>query len=199
MKSISNKPIRIAIFASGAGSNAHNLCRYFSDKAFAEVGLMLTHNPNSGLFDFALEVEVPVLLLSQTQYQSGAYLNQVMQNYQIDLIVLAGYLKKIPPELVAAFPQRMVNIHPALLPDFGGKGMYGQRVHQAVLAAGKKYSGITIHYVDNVYDNGEIIFQASLKIEPHSTPVMLQQAIHALEYKYYPLIVENVCKNLLNP
>ena len=199
MKSISNKPIRIAIFASGAGTNAHNICRYFSKNPLAEVALMLTHNPKSGLFDFSLDVGVPVLLLSQAQYRSGDYLLQVMQNYQVDLVVLAGYLKKIPPELVASFPQRIVNIHPSLLPEFGGKGMYGSHVHQAVIAAGKEYSGITIHYVNNIYDNGEIIFQASLEIGPHPTPDALQKAIHDLEYKYYPLILENVCKNLLNP
>ena len=192
----SEEPVRIAIFASGKGSNAKNILSNLASTPLAEVGLLLTQNPHSGVFDFAPDFRVPVLLLSKPQYQSGDYLVDIMKRYRIDLIVLAGYLKKIPGKLIERFPKRIVNIHPSLLPAYGGKGMYGSRVHQAVLDAGEIQSGITIHFVNEYYDEGEIIFQKALTIGPEWTVERLQAAIHELEHSYFPKEVENICKNI---
>ena len=119
-----------------------------------------------------------------------------MERYRIDLLILAGYLKKIPDKLVDSYPKRIVNIHPSLLPAYGGKGMYGSRVHRAVLEAGEKQSGITIHYVNEQYDEGEVIFQETLSIDPEWKIEELQGAIHALEHTYFPQVIENICKNI---
>ena len=198
MKNTSQGSIRIAILASGRGSNAKNILTHFSSNPKVEVGLLVTENPNSGVFEFSKNFHVPVLLLSKIQYRSGTYLLQVMESYRIDLIILAGYLKKIPTELVERFPKEILNIHPSLLPAYGGKGMYGRHVHQAVLAAGEKQSGITIHFVNSVYDDGEIIFQKSIDIEPQWTEKDLQKAIHELEHTYYPPIIEKLSKKILS-
>ncbi|MEM6628695.1 MAG: phosphoribosylglycinamide formyltransferase [Bacteroidota bacterium] len=192
----SDEPVRIAIFASGKGSNAQNICSHFKSGKLAKVSLILTQNPHSGVFDFAPSFRVPVLLLSSLQYPSGEYLVGIMERYRIDLIILAGYLKKIPEKLIVKYPNRILNIHPSLLPAFGGKGMYGSRVHQAVLNAGEKESGITIHYVNEVYDKGEIVFQRALTIDPEWDVSDLQHAIHQLEHSFFPQVIENICKNI---
>lgn len=191
-----HKPVRIAILASGGGSNARALLQRFQGSEVAEVALLATQNPDSGVVAMGPEYAVPVVVFPTGKHRDGNYLNEVLQQQQVDLIVLAGYLKKIPDETVVAFPQRIINIHPSLLPDYGGKGMYGMHVHRAVIEAGEARSGMTIHYVNEVYDEGQIIFQESLVIAPQWTPKELQQAVLKLEHTYYPLIVEKVAKTV---
>jgi phosphoribosylglycinamide formyltransferase 1 len=192
----SHPPLRIAIFASGQGSNARQLLAHFADSDLAEVALLVSNRQGSGVFDMGRSYQVPAVLLAGKQYADGPTVLSLLQRYHIDLVVLAGYLKLVPAEVVAAYPRRMLNIHPALLPAFGGQGMYGPRVHQAVIDQGEAYSGITIHYVDEQYDRGEIIFQEKLPIRPDWTPEQLQQAIHQLEHAHFPEVVEKVCREL---
>lgn len=192
----SNPPLRIAIFASGKGSNARQLLAHFEASGVAEVVLLVSNRQDSGVFDMGRSYQVPAVLLADKQHSDGQTVLSLLQRYHIDLVVLAGYLKLVPAEVVAAFPRRILNIHPSLLPSFGGQGMYGPRVHQAVIDQGEAYSGITIHYVDEVYDRGEIIFQEQLPIQPGWTPEELQQAIHQLEHAHFPEVVEKVCREL---
>lgn len=188
----------IAIFASGGGSNASNILQHFSQSEVANVALLCTHNPSSGVFQFGPDFKCPVHLLRREQYQSGDYLSRLLMHYQIEWIVLAGYIKKIPKTLLAHYPQRILNIHPSLLPAFGGKGMYGMRVHEAVIEAEAERSGMTIHLVNEVYDEGKIIFQAELQIPQGTSPSTLQQAVLKLEHMYYPQIIENVIQSYTN-
>ena len=189
---MASRPIpNIAIFASGGGSNASNILQHFSQSEVANVSLLCTHNPTSGVFQFGPNFNCPVHLLRSEQYQSGRYLTSLCMHYKIDWIALAGYLKKIPESLIDNFPGRILNIHPSLLPDFGGKGMYGMRVHEAVIAAKAERSGMTIHRVNAAYDDGEILFQAALQIPDKASPSSLQKAVLKLEHKYYPQIIEN--------
>src|SRR5688572_27046888 len=183
---------RVAIFASGSGSNAEKICEYFSDREDVDVSLIFTNNPMAGVIKRALKLQVPVVFFDKkTFYHTGKIL-QILQNEGIDLIVLAGFMMLVPPVLVEAFPNKMINIHPALLPKYGGKGMYGHFVHEAVLAAKEKESGITIHYVDEHYDNGDIIFQVKCPVYENDSPGSLEQRIRKLEHEYYPRIVEEV-------
>jgi len=195
----SRPSIRIAIFASGKGSNARALAAYFADRNSAEVALLVSNKATSGVFQQAEEQGIPVVLLDRNQAKDGGYLIELMKQHEIDLIVLAGYLKLIPARLTQAMERRILNIHPSLLPAYGGKGMYGGRVHEAVLAAGDEKSGITIHYVNEVYDQGEILFQASVKVQPDWSASDLQQAIHSLEHQHFPKVVEKVCLDLYSP
>ena len=191
--------IRIAVFASGTGTNARNLIGHFNEgpgRGVAEICLIACNNPGAGVLNLATKKKIDRLLIEKEPFfRGGAYLNELMQK-QIDLIVLAGFLWKIPDLLLEAFPGRIINIHPALLPKFGGKGMYGKRVHEAVIAAGESRSGITIHYVDGHYDNGDIIFQASTPVTPADTPDSLAQKVQALEHEHFPAVVEQVALQL---
>lgn len=191
-----SRPVRIAIFASGGGSNARLLLQRFAGHARGQVVLLVTNNPQSGVWDFGPAHEVPVALLAGAQHRDGAYIQQLLAVHEVDLVVLAGYLKLIPAEVVAAFPQRILNIHPALLPAYGGKGMYGMNVHEAVIAAGEPVSGITIHYVNEVYDQGETLFQAQVSVAPDWSPADLQRAVQQLEHQYFFPVVEKVCEDL---
>ena len=188
------KKVRLAIFASGGGSNAKKLLEHFQDSAWVDVVLIATNNPDSGVYAFAPEFGITVELMKPEVYQEGRNLMALLDHYQVDLIVLAGYLKKIPETVVRHFPQRIINIHPSLLPLYGGKGMYGMRVHEAVLQAGEKFSGISIHFVNEIYDDGKIIFQKEVAIAPDWTPKDLQQAVQSLEHTYYPKITEKICQ-----
>ena len=190
--------INIAIFASGGGTNAHNILTSFKDKPELAIKVLLTNNPHSGVFNFAPAFQVPVELLSKKAYQSSNFLKEILDSYDIDLIVLAGYLKMIPPALVEHYPRRIINIHPSLLPKYGGKGMYGQYVHQAVIAAQESHSGITIHFVDEIYDHGEHILQKKLKIQAEWDSKDLQRAIQQLEYKYFPEVIEKICRDIIS-
>jgi phosphoribosylglycinamide formyltransferase 1 len=187
---------RLAIFASGSGTNAEKIADHFADRPDIEISLILSNNPKAGVIDRARRLHIPVLLFDRTTFYESERVVEILQNQQIDLIVLAGFMWLIPAALVQAFPRRIVNIHPALLPQYGGKGMYGHHVHEAVVAAGEQESGITIHYVNERYDEGDIIFQASCVIDPTDTPDEVARKVQVLEHHYYPEIVEKVIRTI---
>jgi formyltetrahydrofolate-dependent phosphoribosylglycinamide formyltransferase len=190
--SAGSRQIHLAVFASGAGSNAQKIINHFRQHPIIRVGLIVCNNPGAGVLGIASRESIPGLLIDKEKFFRGdAYLPELRQR-GIDFIVLAGFLWKLPNSLVAAFRHRIVNIHPALLPKFGGKGMYGNNVHTAVLAAGEKESGITIHYVDEVYDHGDIILQVKCPVLSGDTPEALAQRIHALEHEHYPPTIERL-------
>lgn len=184
---------KLAIFASGSGSNALKIMDYFHDSPHAQVALLCSDNPQAPILALASARVPHIVVLEKSQYQSGEYLNALLQSHGIDLVILAGYLKLIPASLIAAFPQKIINIHPALLPKFGGKGMYGMNIHKAVIAAGEKESGITIHFVDEEYDHGAHIFQASLPISPDWTPEILQKEVLKLEHAHFAPTILSIC------
>lgn len=189
--------IRIALFASGAGSNAAKIIAHLKDHPKIEVALIVCNKPGAGVIQIAANNHLPVLMIEKERFFRGnAYVDEIKHRSGIDFIVLAGFLWKIPPALIAAYPNHMINIHPALLPKYGGKGMYGMHVHEAVIAAGEKESGITIHYVNEHFDEGAPIFQARCEITPEDTPETLAQKIHALEYLHFPGVVEEVVLGL---
>ncbi len=187
---------RIAIFASGSGSNAENISTYFSTRDDVKIALIITNNPSATVLKRAERLGIESIALTKEQLSSPQALLKLLSEKKIDFIVLAGYLIKIPAEVVKAYPQRIVNIHPALLPHYGGKGMYGHHVHEAVLAAGEKESGITIHLVDEQYDNGSILFQARCPVYPTDTSETLAERVHALEYTYYPRVIDEQLRRL---
>ena len=182
----------IVLFASGNGTNAENIIRYFQEKKTANILEVLTNNPRAGVIERAKKRNIPVFAFNRETITAPSGLIDHLLNMETDFIILAGFLWKIPAELIRQFPQKIINLHPALLPEFGGKGMYGLHVHEAVLAAGKKKSGITIHYVDEIYDNGRIIFQTEIKVSETDTAGSLAERIHQLEYKYFPLVIEEI-------
>lgn len=183
---------QIAIFASGTGTNTANIIHYFRDHQTIKISLIVSNKPDAGVLAIAGKEKIPTLILEKEAFfRGGSYVDDLREK-GIDLVVLAGFLWKVPPALVKAFPGRIINIHPALLPKYGGKGMYGRYVHEAVLAAEETESGITIHFVDEHYDNGQVIFQARVLVEPGDTPDSLAQKIHQLEYYHFPRIIEEV-------
>lgn len=188
---------RIAIFASGAGSNAKKIIEYFNQperKSLAEIGLIVCNKPGAGVMNIAKENNIPTLLIDKDQFFNGdGYLPKIKE-YQIDMIVLAGFLWKLPASLISAFHKKIINIHPALLPAYGGKGMYGMHVHSAIIENREKESGITIHFADELYDHGEIIFQARCQVSAVDTQESLAQKIHVLEHEHYPAVIESVLK-----
>lgn len=179
----------IAVFASGAGSNARKIMEYFQHSEVARVSLLVSNNKDAGALGIAESFGVPTHLISRKSFYESEGLLQVLQQHHIDFIALAGFMWLIPPYLVQAFPQRMLNIHPALLPKYGGKGMYGMHVHEAVSAAGETSTGITIHYVNERYDEGNILFQASCEIQPGEAPEAIAQKVHELEHRWYPEVI----------
>ncbi len=187
---------RIAVFASGSGTNAQNLIRYYHNSQVARVTLVMVNNPRAGAIVRAHSLDVPVVVFSRTQLYKDGFVLKTLGDNDIDFIVLAGFLWLVPEDIINAYPKRIVNIHPALLPDFGGKGMYGDRVHRAVLESGQTQSGITIHYVNDRYDDGDIIFQATCPVLPDDTVDTLAERVHKLEYEHYPRVVEQLIQNL---
>ncbi len=187
----------IAIFASGAGSNAQKIIDYFTSQPAlqkerrAKVALIVCNNPKAGVLKIAEKENIPSLLIERNKFYEDGYLSE-LKNYHIGLIVLAGFMWKVPAELIQSYQNKIINIHPALLPKFGGKNMYGNFVHEAVIKAGEKESGITIHYVDEIYDHGKIIFHAKCRVEEDDTPQSLAEKIHALEHKHYSSIIEKI-------
>lgn len=181
----------IVIFASGAGSNAQKIIDYFRGSRNVKIVLIVCNNPNAGVNTIAAKENIPLLLIEKNEFKKTGYLEEI-KSFQPSLLVLAGFLWKIPEILIASFPQKIINIHPALLPDHGGKGMYGNAVHAAVIAANDKLSGITIHYVDEKYDNGKIIFQASCDVAENDTGESLAKKIHLLEHEYYPKTIAKI-------
>jgi formyltetrahydrofolate-dependent phosphoribosylglycinamide formyltransferase len=183
---------RIAIFASGAGSNAARIIGYLEGHTTIKVALVVCNKPEAGVLHIAATHQVPVLLIEKERFFRGDTYLPELKKHGIDFIVLAGFLWKVPAELVAAYPDHIINIHPALLPKYGGKGMYGMKVHEAVIAAGEKESGITIHYVNDHFDEGEHIFQAKTIIEAGDTPESLAQKIHELEHVHFPETIKKL-------
>lgn len=182
----------IAIFASGRGSNAQKIIDHFKGSALARIALIVTGNPKAGVLNIAESEGIPTLIIDKTEFATGEKTVDDLEQYQIDLIVLAGFLWKLPPVLVAAWPGKIINIHPALLPKFGGAGMYGKHVFRAVHEAGERESGITIHYVDELYDHGQIIFQSHFTILPGDDPETIALKTHELEHEHFPLIIEQL-------
>jgi phosphoribosylglycinamide formyltransferase-1 len=182
---------RLAIFASGEGTNAQNFIGYFKSREDIVISLIVCNKKEAGVVNKAKEAGIETLIVDKdTFYNGDKILEEIKQ--KADFIVLAGFLWMIPDNIIRAFPGKMVNIHPALLPNYGGKGMYGLKVHEAVIANREHESGITIHYVNEKYDDGKIIFQAKCLVEASDTPESLAKKIHELEYKFYPEIVEKL-------
>jgi phosphoribosylglycinamide formyltransferase-1 len=191
-----HKMKRLAIFASGNGSNAQAIAEYFSESSDARIVLILTNRKDAFVIERAKALNIPVRVFNRIDFYETEVITQLMIDEQIDLIVLAGFLWLLPPSLIHAFPNRIINIHPALLPNYGGKGMYGGKVHSAVIAAGEKESGISIHFVDEHYDQGQVIFQARCTIEADDTPDTLAAKIHALEYAHFAVTIHQILKTL---
>jgi phosphoribosylglycinamide formyltransferase-1 len=190
--------IQVAIFASGTGTNTQKLIDHFRHHPLIKIALIVCNKPGAGVLTIAQKENVPTLLIEkETFFRGNAYVDEIKQ-HNVDFIVLAGFLWKVPVALIKAFPQGIINIHPALLPNYGGKGMYGRFVHEAVIEAKEKESGISIHYVDELYDHGQLIFQARCAIEANDTADSLAQKIHALEHEHYPIIIEKVILELQN-
>jgi len=187
---------RIAIFASGSGSNAQKIMEHFKKNELAEVTLVLTNNPEAYVLQRADNFEIPAHVFNRREFYQSDEILSLLEKLKIDLIVLAGFLWLVPQNLLDAYPNRIINIHPALLPAFGGKGMYGDYVHQAVLTAGEKESGITIHFVNEHFDKGEIIQQFRFRIEPQDQLENIRFKIQQLEHQHYPKVIENVLKKL---
>jgi phosphoribosylglycinamide formyltransferase-1 len=184
---------KIAIFASGSGTNAENIITHFKQGEVARVVLILSDNRDAYVLERARKLDVPAQYFQSDDLMNGKIL-EILQKHQTDFIVLAGFLKLFPQSIIEKFPNKIVNIHPALLPKFGGKGMYGDRVHKAVIASGEGESGITIHFVNKNYDDGNIIFQAKCPVLPDDMPETLAQRIHQLEYEFFPKVIESLLK-----
>lgn len=186
----------IAIFASGGGSNALKIMEYFQNSTVGKVVLLVGNKKEMGAYEKAQKFSVPFVTLDKSNFYENDETVKMLQSFHIDLIVLAGFLWLIPESLIKAFPKRIINIHPALLPAFGGKGMYGHHVHEAVCKAGETKSGMTIHYVNENFDEGEVIFQAECQLEANETPESIAEKVLALEHRYYPPIVEKVLNQM---
>ena len=184
----------IAIFASGSGTNAENIIRYFQENDLIRVALVLSNRSDAYVLERAYRLQVPSEVFLKEEWASGERILAVLDKHHIDFIVLAGFLVRVPEVLLHAYPNKIINIHPALLPKFGGKGMYGDRVHEAVVAAGETESGITIHYINEHYDEGDTVFQAKCPVLPDDSVADVAQKVHALEYEYYPLIIEKLLR-----
>jgi phosphoribosylglycinamide formyltransferase 1 len=188
---------RIAIFASGAGTNAQKIIDHFHNNQFIRIESVVCNKMNAGVLAIAAKENIPFIIIEKEKFFHSSYYINLLKEKKIDFIVLAGFLWKLPVELIKIYPKKIINIHPALLPKFGGKGMFGNYVHEAVINAKEKESGITVHYVDELYDHGQIIFQAKCFVEEDETPETLAKKIHSLEHKNYPKLIELVI-NLQN-
>lgn len=184
---------RLSIFVSGNGTNLQRIAEYFKGNPEVEIANVVCNNPQAYAIERAKILGIPVRMITKAEFNSPEFTRE-MAELQLDLIVLAGFLWKIPASLIQAYPHRIVNIHPALLPKYGGKGFYGEHVHEAVVAAKEAFSGITIHYVNEIYDNGEIVLQAYTALEPGETPDSLAAKIHKLEQAYFPVAIEQLIR-----
>jgi len=184
----------IAVFASGSGTNAQNIAEYFLAVSDIRVSLILSNKPDAFVLERAKKLGIPSLVFTRKDFYESEIILNILERDKIDFIVLAGFLWLIPDYLLKAYPRKILNIHPALLPKYGGKGMYGDMVHQAVIRSGDKQTGISIHYVNVHYDEGEIIFQDSFEIQPGDTAESIAQKVHALEYKHFPRIIEETIR-----
>lgn len=186
------KRMNIAIFASGGGSNARKIMEYFQSSGVGRVVLVVCNRKNAGVIGIAAEFGVPVQMIDRNLFYESEHLLDVLESYRTDFIALAGFLWLIPGYLIKAYPDRIVNIHPALLPKYGGHGMYGHHVHEAVKAAGDQESGPTIHFVNEHYDEGDIIFQTSCRLSPEDTPEDIARKVLSLEHEHYPRVIEQL-------
>jgi phosphoribosylglycinamide formyltransferase-1 len=184
----------IAIFASGAGSNARKILEHFAGSETIRVGLVVSNKKDAGVLGIAAEYGVPTHLIDRASFFESEELLEVLRRHDVTFLVLAGFLWLVPPYLIRAFPGRIVNIHPALLPKYGGKGMYGHFVHEAVRRSGDTETGITIHFVDERYDEGDVIFQARCPVEAGDTAADIARKVHALEHAHFPGVIEQVIR-----
>lgn len=182
----------MVIFASGSGTNAENIARYFAGHPSIRVAALFTNRPAAGAVARMERLGIPAYVFSPEMFADGTPVVRKLAECRADLVVLAGFMSKISAPILRAYAGRIVNIHPALLPKFGGKGMYGRHVHEAVVAAGERESGITIHQVNEQYDAGAILFQAACPLVPEDTPETVAAKVHALEYAHYPRIIESL-------
>ncbi len=183
--------MRLAMFASGSGTNVANFIGYFTNHPLIQITLIVSNNPGAYVLQRALKAGIPSAVIPRKQWVDEALVMRLLAEHKIDAIVLAGFLLLVPAYVVRCFEGRIINIHPALLPNFGGKGMYGMHVHAAVVSSGHRESGITIHLVNEAYDSGDILFQAKVGLDPDETPDSLATKIHALEYEHFPGVVES--------
>lgn len=181
----------VALFASGSGSNVENIIEYFNNKKSGNNFLVLTNNPDAYVVERVKKLNVPCVVFSKNELKNGSVLNELL-DFKPDLIVLAGFLLMFPATIIEAYPNKVINVHPALLPKFGGKGMYGMHVHEAVIANKESETGITIHYVNEKYDEGVIVFQAKTVVESNFTAQDVAKAIHELEQKFFPEVIEQL-------
>jgi phosphoribosylglycinamide formyltransferase-1 len=189
------KATQIAIFASGAGSNAKRIIAYFRNHSAVDVALIITNNASAGAIEIAKETKTPCVIMDNTAFVVGDDLLKVLHEHRINWIILAGFLRKIPSKLIKEYQNRIINIHPSLLPKYGGKGMYGDYVHQAVLSAGEKQTGISIHYVTAQYDEGALIAQFFISLTPSESVDSIRRKVQHLEQTYFPLVIEQVIAN----
>lgn len=187
---IKPRKAKLAIFASGKGSNAEKIIQYIENHNNIHVSLIVSNKPTAGVLDIARRFNIPTLLIERKKFIETDEYVQFFLNQGITHIILAGFLLKVPDNLIRVYNNKIVNIHPALLPAYGGKGMYGEHVHQAVIQAGEKESGITIHLVDEEYDHGKTLFQAKVEVHPNDTPDTLAEKVHRLEHEHYPKVIE---------
>lgn len=182
---------KLIVFASGSGTNAENIVNYFNSGTLARVSSVLTNKPDAGVLQRCDRLGIPALYFNKHAFLGGTVLD-MLRAEDPDLIVLAGFLWKIPADFIAAFPNKIINIHPALLPKFGGKGMYGNKVHEAVKKSGEVETGITIHYLNEQYDEGAIIHQAKTEIDQNDSVKAIAEKVHTLEYEHYPQVIEKL-------
>ena len=189
-------PKKLAIFASGSGSNAENICNYFADSSDIEVVLICTNRRDAFIVKRANKLNIPVYIFSKNELNNFVDLHKKLQNIEVDIIILAGFLLKLPTIMVDSYPNRVINIHPSLLPKYGGKGMYGSNIHKAVIENKETESGISIHFVNQNYDEGKIILQQKCAISTNETAETLNQKIQKLEHNYFPSAIEKTLKKL---
>ena len=189
---------KLAIFASGSGSNAENICNYFANSSDIEVVLMCTNKRDAYIVKRAEKLDIPVVFISKSELNNFDDFHKKLQSAKVDIIILAGFLLKLPAIMIEYYPNRILNIHPSLLPKYGGKGMYGNKVHKAVLENKETESGISIHFVNQNYDEGEIVLQEKCVISEDETLETLTEKIHQLEHNYFPIAIEKTLKNLFN-
>lgn len=185
---------KIIIFASGSGSNAERIATFFKDDKNTQVSLILSNNPKAGVLERAKRLQIPSIVFDRQAFYNSEIVLDIIQSQNPDLIILAGFLWKFPENIIKNFPNKIINIHPSLLPKYGGKGMYGDFVHQSVIENKETESGITIHYVNENYDEGTIIFQTQTEVSVNDTPETLAEKIHRLEYEHFPKVIASLLK-----
>lgn len=190
-----NRKIKLSLWASGSGTNVENFINYFDNSDLVEISCVIVSNPNAKVIEKSIRYGIPYHVITVQHLKDLNYIIPIMHDASVDYIVLAGFLWKIPEYLIQAYPDKIFNIHPGLLPKYGGKNMYGERVHKAVLENQEEVTGITIHHVNEEYDEGPIIFQKSIPISSEDNLATVQKKVHELEYKWYPITVENFIKN----